>query len=182
MFTGVFDEVKLNRWIRRFLLTLAGGVLSFAGCVAFGLVSALLYWLSGYPKLPWTGSDSTDYRGASVAAGMIGLLLQLLFYWTSRWLVHSEDRFNLWDATSLANPLSCGIGLILGHESLPDTIPFEVHSGVVFFVVFGFPGCWNQARLASNVSSVRKAILHAIGYSLALAGAGIWMAIRRASF
>jgi hypothetical protein len=178
MFTGVFDEVKLNRWIRRFLLTLAGGVLSFAGCVAFGLVSALLYWLSGYPKLPWTGSDFTDYRGASVAAGMISLLLQLLFYWTSRWFRHSADCFRLWDATVLTNPLSCGIGLILGNESLPDTIPFEVHSGVVFLVAFGFPGWWNQARLASKFTSVRVSILQAIGFSLAIAGAGIWMAIR----
>ncbi len=182
MFTGVFEFVKSNRWIRRLALSLAGGVLCYAGCTAFGLVSALLYWLSGYPKLPWTGSDYTDYRGASVAAGMMSLLFQLLFYWTSRWLRHSADQFHLWDAALLANPLSCGIGLILGYASLPDTIPFEVHSGVMFLVVFGFPGCWNQARLASKVTSPRVAILQAISYSLALAGAGIWMAIRRASF
>jgi hypothetical protein len=182
MLNGVFDCVQSNRWILRLCLPLIGVLLSFIGCVGFGFVAAILCWITGPPRFSWIGSDHTDWRGSFVVAGLLSLATQWMFYTSSRWLSRKMKSLNYWDAILIANPFTCGLGLMLGFPFFSESLPTELRAGAGLLSFTGFVGYWNQSRLGMKIAEPWVAALHSFVFSAVFAGGGVWLAIRRASF
>ncbi|MBM3760284.1 MAG: hypothetical protein FJW36_08565 [Acidobacteria bacterium] len=157
----------------RFLLLILGIAAPIVVLKGFGLFGAVLLWLLGTPRLPFTATDAADWRGISFVIAVGGFLLLVVYGVVSRSLCRVDT---LWRSLLLANPISWAIAFLFVHILDCSELPIEFNASTKWILVLMWPAVLLQAWLGVRTHNRLAATMLAVAYSTLVAGLWAWRA------